>query len=164
MSKGVRAFLLLAALLAFHAGLSGAAQLHNFFLMGMGVLGCSAVTALAWRMGILDDEGLPIEYWLRTALYVPWLIWQIVLANIDVAKRVWNPDLPIAPRMIRVPHKLETPYGVATYINSITLTPGTVTIDVGDGQFLVHALTKEAADDVLAGAMHDRIKAVENTK
>ncbi len=160
MRKGV----LFVMLLAFHAALSGTAQLENPYLFGIGAAACLAITALSARLGLIDDEGVPVEYWIKTALYTPWLVWQIVVANIDVARRVWHPELPIDPRMFRLPHSLKTPYGVSTYINSITLTPGTVTVDVGEDEFLIHALTKEAADDLLTDAMHDRIKKIEGTR
>ena len=156
----MHAAILFVSLMAFYVVLSG--QISNAFLMGVGAICCLGITLLAKRLGIVDDEGLPYRWWLRTALYLPWLMWQVVLANIDVLKRVWKPGpLDIQPRMITVPHELRTAYGVATYMNSITLTPGTVTVDVGDDEFLVHALTKDAAEDLLGGEMHRRVLAVE---
>ena len=152
--------LLFISLMAFYVVLSG--QIHSVFLMSAGVVCCLAITGLAVRLGIVDDEGMPYRWWLRTTLYLPWLMWQVLLANIDVLKRVWKPGkLDIQPRMITVPHELNTAYGVATYMNSITLTPGTVTVDVGDGTLLVHALTEDAANDLLSGEMHRRCKEVE---
>lgn len=154
------AIVLFVSLLAFYVVLSG--QIHSTYLMGAGVVTCLGVTALARRLGIVDDEGVPFQYWFRTLRYLPWLMWQVLLANIDVLKRVWKPGkLDIAPQMITVPHELRTPYGLATFMNSITLTPGTVTVEVGDGELLVHALTREAADDLLSGEMHRRVKAIE---
>lgn len=155
----MRQFLLFASLCGFYALLSG--QFHNTFLMVVGGVACLGITLISGRLGTADEEGLPIEYWLRTAGYVPWLIWQILLANIDVAKRVWSPNLPIAPRMIRIKHSLKTAYGISTYANSITLTPGTVTAEIGDDEFVVHALTKEAADDLLQNDMHERVAKLE---
>lgn len=151
--------ILFLTLAVFYLSLSG--QFHETFLMVAGGVCCFAVTLLSRHMGVVDDEGMPVRFWLRTAFYVPWLLWQVLLANIDVAKRVWNPRLPINPKMIKVKHRLETGYGIATYANSITLTPGTVTVDAGDEEFLVHALTNEAAEDLETGEMHDRVKALE---
>ena len=151
--------LLFISLMAFYVVLSG--QIHSVFLMSAGAVCCLAITGLAVRLGIVDDEGIPYRWWLRTAKYLPWLMWQVVLANVDVLKRVWKPKLDIQPRMITVPHELRTAYGVATYMNSITLTPGTVTVDIGDGTLLVHALTEDAAKDLLSGEMHRRCKEVE---
>ena len=156
----MHAAILFVSLMAFYVVLSG--QIHNAFLMIVGGVCCLGITLLAKRLGIVDDEGMPYRWWLRTALYLPWLMWQVLLANIDVLKRVWAPGkLDIQPRMITVPHELRTAYGIATYMNSITLTPGTVTIDVGEDEFLVHALTQDAADDLLTGEMHKRVLAVE---
>ncbi len=153
--------LLFVSLMAFYVVLSG--QIGSVFLMSAGVVSCLTVTLLAKRLGIVDDEGMPYRWWWRTAKYMPWLIWQIVLANIDVLKRVWRPKLDIQPQMITVKHDLRTAYGVATYVNSITLTPGTVTVDVGKDELLVHALTKAAADDLLSGEMHRRVLELEGT-
>jgi multicomponent Na+:H+ antiporter subunit E len=156
----MHAWILFVSLMAFYTVLSG--QIHSLFLMGAGVVCCAAITLLARRLGIVDDEGMPYRWWLRTAKYMPWLAWQIFLANIDVLKRVWKIGrLDIQPRMITVPHQLHTAYGVATYMNSITLTPGTVTVEIGKDELLVHALTKDAADDLLTGEMHRRVLAVE---
>lgn len=157
----MHAGILLLSLFAFYVVLSG--QIHSPFLMAAGAVSCVAVTLLAKRLGIVDDEGLPYRWWGPTLKYSPWLMWQIVLANIDVLKRVWKPGrLDIQPQMIKVPHELRTAYGVATYMNSITLTPGTVTVDVGKDYFLVHALTQAAADDLLGGEMHRRVQQIES--
>ena len=155
----MRTLLLSATLFAFYCALSG--QFHNAFLMEVGAAACIGIALLSKHMGTDDDEGFPIRWWLKTASYVPWLMWQIVLANIDVAKRVWNPSLPINPQMIKVKHDLQTPFGLATYANSITLTPGTVTVRVEDGVLHIHALSDEAAADLFGGEMHRRVKAVE---
>ena len=150
---------LFVSLFGFYVVLSG--QITNAFLMIVGAGCCLVVTLLSVHMGICDGEGMPVRYWGRTFRYTPWLMWQILLANFDVARRVWSPSLPIDPCMVEVPHRLVTGYGIATFANSITLTPGTVTVEAGDGLFLVHALTKEAGDDVTTGDMHDRVRHIE---
>jgi len=159
----MHAAILFVSLMAFYVVLSG--QIYSVFLMGAGVVCCLIITVLAKRLGVVDDEGLPYRWWGRTLAYMPWLMWQIVLANIDVLKRVWKPGkLDIQPRMISVPHELRTAYGIATYMNSITLTPGTVTVDIGDDELLVHALTEDAAEDLLGGEMHERVLKVEGQR
>lgn len=152
--------ILAATLMLFYAVLSG--QFDSAFLMKVGVVVCIAITWLSAHMKTVDEEGFPVEYWARTISYGPWLTWQIVLSNIDVLKRVWHPNMPISPCMVKVPHQLKTAFGISTYANSITLTPGTVTVYTGNDEFLVHALTRQAADDLLAGEMHRRILAIEN--
>ncbi len=143
----MRPFALFLTLFGFYVALSG--QIHNWFLMAVGAGCCLATTILSVHMGVCDDEGLPVRYWPRTIIYIPWLLWQIFLANIDVAKQVWRPKLALSPNTRRVPHSLKTGYGIATYANSITLTPGTVTIEADEDDFLVHALTQSAGEDVI---------------
>jgi len=126
-------------------------------LLGLGALSCIVAVALAARMGIVDDEGVPLTLTGRAARYAPWLLWQIVKANIDVARRILSPRLPVAPRLIRVRTQQRSAVGRALFANSITLTPGTVSVDVDGDTIVVHALTAEAASDVLAGEMNRRV-------
>lgn len=93
----------------------------------------------------------------RFVAYIPWLIEQIVLSNIHVAALALSPKMPIAPQIIRFKTKLETDISFVTLANSITLTPGTITMDIKDGEFYVHALSKKVADDLNTGEMEDRI-------
>ena len=119
-----------------------------------------SVLISAW-MGIHDHESLPYKSWLRTFRYLPWLMWQIVLSNWEVLRLVLSPSLPISPRIISVPHRFaDSPYALVTYANSITLTPGTVTIAVDDDEIIVHSLTQAAADGLMTNEMHDKVEAV----
>jgi multicomponent Na+:H+ antiporter subunit E len=91
------------------------------------------------------------------------LLWQIVLANVDVAKRILDPRLPISPTMITLKPTQRSEIGQVIYANSITLTPGTVTTSLSDGVLEVHALTRENADALLAGDMDRRVTALERS-
>ena len=93
----------------------------------------------------------------RFIAYIPWLIQQIVLANIHVASVVLRPRMPIDPQILTFKTKLETDISSVTLANSITLTPGTITMDIKDGVFYVHALDQKSADDLNAGDMEDRV-------
>lgn len=93
----------------------------------------------------------------RFIAYVPWLIHQIIMANIHVASLVLNPRMPIDPQILTFRTKLETDVSSVTLANSITLTPGTITIDIREGVFYVHALSQKVADDLNAGEMEDRV-------
>ena len=87
----------------------------------------------------------------KLLIYIPWEFWQIVLANLDVAYRVLHPKMPIDPRVIEFETTLRGDFALVTLANSITLTPGTITILVEPekGKFWVHAIAKEPADSLL---------------
>lgn len=90
-------------------------------------------------------------------LYIPWLIYQIFLANFHVVYLVLHPRMPIDPQIIRFRTKLESDLALVTLANSITLTPGTITLDIREGEFYVHALSKKVADDLMTGGMEGRV-------
>jgi multicomponent Na+:H+ antiporter subunit E len=126
-------------------------------LIGLGVLSCLLVVGIALRMRIADPEGAPLVLSLRGLLYVPWLAWQIAKANVDVARRILSPRLPIAPRVIRVKASQRSDLGRVIYANSITLTPGTVSLRVEGDEIVVHALTREAAEELQSGKMDRQV-------
>jgi multicomponent Na+:H+ antiporter subunit E len=130
-------------------------------LLVLGALSCLAVVVIAMRMRVVDSEGAPIEHALRALVYVPWLLWEIAKANFDVARRILDPRLPIDPRVIRVRASQRRDLARVIYANSITLTPGTVSIDVAGDRITVHALTREAAEGLAAGEMDRRVSRVE---
>lgn len=106
--------------------------------------------------------GHSITIVLRMLGYLPWLLWQIVLANIDLAYRTLHPSMPIDPHMIEFDADLNTDKGITVLANSITLTPGTVTVIAEEnGKFIVHAIAKAPADCLLEGTMQKKVKALE---
>jgi multicomponent Na+:H+ antiporter subunit E len=129
------------------------------FLIASGVVVAIAVTALGLRVGYADQEGHPVDYIVGGLVYWPWLILEMAKSAFAVARAIVDPRLPISPRLIRTKVSQRTAIGIATYANSITLTPGTITVDVNrrDREFLVHALTAETAADLTAGGMDGRV-------
>ncbi|MDI6790442.1 MAG: Na+/H+ antiporter subunit E [Thermodesulfobacteriota bacterium] len=94
----------------------------------------------------------------RFFTYIPWLIYQIILSNIHVVKIVLSPKMPIDPKIIKFKTKLDSDISLVTFANSITLTPGTITIDIKDGEYYVHAIDEDVAYDLLyGGEMEDRV-------
>ena len=126
-------------------------------LVSFGVLSCLFVVLISLRMGNVDEEAQLLLLVPRLALYLPWLFKEIALANIDVARRVLTPRLPISPRLIRVRASQRGELARVIYANSITLTPGTVSVDMEGDEITVHALSKEAADGVLSGEMDRKV-------
>ena len=125
-------------------------------LISLGIISSLFVAWLAHRMEVTDHEGFPIHLGPRAITYWPWLIWEIIKANIDVALIIIKPELKISPVLFRSPASQKTEVGQVTYANSITLTPGTITVAVHGNTVDVHALTTGAADEVISGRMDKR--------
>ena len=87
----------------------------------------------------------------------PWFLGQIFSANLHVAYLALSPKMPIDPQIIRFKTKLESDISWVAMANSITLTPGTITVDIREGEFFVHALDKKVAYDLNTGEMEDKI-------
>lgn len=130
-------------------------------LLGFGMVSCVLVIVIARRMQIIDAEGHPVQLFARAPGYWFWLIKEIIKANIDVAKRVLDPTLPISPTLIRVKAVQHTALGRVIYANSITLTPGTLAIRLQKDEIEVYALTREAAERLLEGEMARRVNRLE---
>jgi len=131
-------------------------------LLALGALSCLFVTLVAKRMGLLEPD--PGGIWLRPLrclAYLPWFAWQVAKSNADVALRILVPSKGISPRVIRVPSTQRSDVGRTLYANSITLTPGTISIDVQGDEITVHALSREGAEDLAGGEMGDRVTTLE---
>ncbi|WP_144901955.1 monovalent cation/H+ antiporter subunit E [Halobellus captivus] len=96
----------------------------------------------------------------RLALFVPYLVWEITKANISIAYIILHPDLPIDPEMRRFRGAVWGSLPVTTLGNSITLTPGTLTVDVGRDGLVIHTLTADARDDLAAGGLERAVRFV----
>ena len=129
---------------------------YTVTLMVIGLVCSVGVVALASRMAVLDKEGHPIYLLGRALWYWPWLIWEIIKAGVDVSKIILSPSLPISPTLINVRASQKSAVGLVTYANSITLTPGTVSVELEDNEITVHAITRAGAHDVAEGRM-DRV-------
>ncbi len=138
----LRAFGLGAILFGFWLLLSG--YYDDPLLLGLGVGSSVLVVYLCKRMDVVDHEGVPLQLGGRFWRYLPWLMKEIFVANVAVAKIILDPKMPISPRMVVFHGSQETDLGKVLYANSITLTPGTITTGVEGQAFEIHALT--AAD------------------
>jgi multicomponent Na+:H+ antiporter subunit E len=131
-------------------------------LLSMGLL-CSLLVAY-WSHDLLIDEpdfGLTIRRYLSLVKYIPWLLWQIILANLNLVYLTLNPRDIIEPTVIQFNPDLQTDMGVVILANSITLTPGTVTIVGNRQEFIVHAITQKDAEGLLAGNMQAKVRNIE---
>ncbi len=131
-----------------------------FLLIG-GLLSTLFVLYTARRMKLIDAESYPAHLFPAASTYWPWLLWEIIKAGWAVTKAVLRPKLDITPTMTRVIATQTTPAGIATYGNSITLTPGTITTGVDGNILTVHALERGGAVDLEEGGMDARVSRFE---
>ena len=153
----LRPLALFALLLTFWLLLS---QQWNALFIGMGVVSAAAVT---WAsVGFLERTIGPAREHPRVnavwfAIYAGWLFGRIVPSAVQVARIVLDPRLPPRPGIVRFRTQLSSPAARTVLANSITLVPGTMTLEVEDDEFTVHAFTPDAVDDLATARMQNRI-------
>ena len=131
-------------------------------LLVLGLASVLLVVAMVHRMEVLDQEGHPVHLGARVLLYWPWLLKEIVLANIDVGKAILGfRGAVAAPTVFGVQASQMSELGRVIYANSITLTPGTVTIAVDGDRLTIHALTPDAVEGLEGGEMDRRVSRLE---
>lgn len=153
------------ALIALWIVLSG--KLDGFHLT-IGIVSAFVISMSTYRLVMLPPAiGPQAVYplaaypWRRFLAYLPWLIWQILVSSVHIAYVVLHPRMPIHPCMLRFQAKLPHAMARLTLATSITLTPGTITVDVQGDDFLVHALTETSAQGLRSeqgdGTMQQRV-------
>ena len=138
--------------------------LSGFFTPFLLLAGAGSAAAVVWlvrRMDRVDALGRPVVLGPRVLLYWPWLVKEIVKAGRDVSKIIVRPALPISPTLVRFKPSQRTDIGLVVHANSITLTPGTITIEAAPGEFLVHGITRGAAHGTVDSEMDRRVAACE---
>ncbi len=136
---------------------------YELLTVGFGVASCLFVVLIARRMDIVDREGHPVHLTWRAPLYWLWLAWEIAKSNWVVIKVILGPRANLHPQVIRAEATQETDIGLVTFANSITLTPGTVSLLVNHEWIDVHALTRDAAEGLMTGDMNRRVCRMEGT-
>lgn len=155
----IHSILLISAVALFWLLLSG---IYTPVLLGFGAVSCLLVWWLSHRMNIIDDEDHPLHPRpIRLATYFAWLCLEVVKSNFDVALRIVRRDMPVHPRLLTIRTSQRTELGQVIFANSITLTPGTVSIDLRGHEIEVHALAEAPANSLLSGEMDRRVTAVE---
>jgi multicomponent Na+:H+ antiporter subunit E len=134
--------------------------LFDIWHLGLGVLSCALVAYMSSDLLFKKKFRSGRRFRDTTAFiaYIPWLFYQICLANIYVVRVALAPNLSdkIFPHIIKFRTKLKSEMAIATFANSITLTPGTITVHIEDDYFYVHALDMPLADS-LPGEMEERV-------
>ncbi|WP_232847024.1 Na+/H+ antiporter subunit E [Shewanella nanhaiensis] len=133
----------------------------NLLLLSLGASSILLVIYIAYRMNVIDHESQPIHLSIKIPGYLLWLTKEIVLANISVVKHIWLGNSSISPTLETIDASQHTDLGKVIYANSITLTPGTVTVDLVDDRMTIHALIKENIDTLRVGEMDRRVTELE---
>jgi len=126
-------------------------------LLGLGAFSCAAAFVIVWRMGYFDQDVFALHLKPRVLTYWIWLLKEIVMSSLAVTKVVLHPRLPISARYIELKASAPGAIGQVIFANSITLTPGTLTLDLYEGELKVHALTEETAAGLMTGEMDRRV-------
>ena len=155
-----RAAVLAVALYVFWILLSG---IFTPFLLAAGLGSALFVAWLSHRMEVVDREGHPFHLTWSVFTYWPWLIREILKSAFDVSRIIVDPRLPASPTVVRFRPRQKTAVGLVTHANSITLTPGTLSVEVGQDGFTVHALTAEGAAATAVSDMDHRVERFEGS-
>jgi multicomponent Na+:H+ antiporter subunit E len=129
-------------------------------LLGLGAFSCALAGYIAVRMGYFDSRVFALRFNLRVLGFWAWLLKEIVKSSLEVARIVLARDLQLSTQVIEIDASRLSPVDQAVLGNSITLTPGTLTLDVSDGRLQVHALTAESARALEEGEMLRRVAAI----
>ncbi len=136
---------------------------YNNFLISLGIASVIFILWIVKRMDVVDHESHPnhlnpfsfISYWC-------WLMKEIVVSNIDVCKCIFSPGLPIQPQVITLTATQQSDLGRVIYANSITLTPGTITLNINQSQLQVHALMEKNVVGLQTGEMDSKVSNLES--
>ena len=158
----MRHFLFLVLLAASWLLWSG--YLDQPLLLGFGVMSCALVAWLVHRMDVIDGSPTQWELVFRALSFLPWLFLEIAKSNLHVTRLILSPGLPIRPQIVRGEASQSSELGQVIYANSITLTPGTITLDIRGGAVLVHAISDHTASGVSDGVMNAKDAAQERSR
>ena len=131
-------------------------------ILSLGVVSVAFVIYLVHRMDVVDHESQPVHLTAKLPGYYVWLTKEVILANISVVKCVWLGNEAISPTLATLKASQKTDMGKVIYATSITLTPGTVAVDLVGDQIVVHALLRENIEALTAGEMDRRVRLLED--
>lgn len=141
-------------LLALWLGLSG--QL-NLLMLSLGLASTLLIVYIAHRMDTIDQERYPAHMTILLLRFWLFLAHEVIVANIDVIKRILKPGKNISPQFFNLPLTKKADLSRVIYANAITMTPGTVSVNVNKDSITVHSLSVEAAKDLRSGRMADAV-------
>ena len=129
-------------------------------LLALGLFSCVITMILAKRMRYFESDVFALRFSWKLLGHWVWLSWQVLKSSLEVSRVVLDPKLPISPRVFDLKATAKHPVDHVILGNSITLTPGTLSLDVYQGVIKVHALTEAGAKDLMSGEMDRRVAAL----
>lgn len=126
-------------------------------LLALGAISCVLVLIISHRMHLFDTDVFALRFMARLFRFWGWLGREVVRSSLEVTRVVLSPKLPISPTVAEFDAHCEHPVDRAILGNSITLTPGTLTLSIDGQRFVVHALTEAGARDIMGGEMDRRV-------
>ncbi len=158
-SQDVRTVGAAITLLALWLLLSG---IYKPLVVGEGVLSVLVAVFVITRMDAVDDDRIELDLRpIQTTLYFFWLLIEIAKANWAVTRIILSPRMPIRQHLFTIPYSQKTDLGQVIFANSITLTPGTITIETEPDNFLVHAVAYSESDPDALAEMDRRVTLTE---
>jgi len=143
-----------ALLFALWLGLSG--QL-NIFMLSLGLVSTLLIVYLAHRMDFIDEDIYPAHMTVLLLRFWMFLAREVIVANIDVIRRIFRPGKNISPQLFELPLTLKTDLSRVIYANAITMTPGTVSANLDKKTITIHTLSIESAQDLSSGRMANAV-------
>ena len=129
-------------------------------LLSFGVVSVAIVVYVLKRMDDVDQEPRHLAMGHQIVRYLTWLFGQIISSSVHVTKLVWGRSNQVSPALTKINAKNVSPKNRVLYANSITLTPGTLSVDLEDGEITVHALQKSSLDELKGGEMERKITGI----
>lgn len=126
-------------------------------LLTLGAVSITVVCAMAWRADLYLHRDLTVPFALRLPWFLLWLGGQVLASSLTVVRQVWSPRLGLRPVVEWTPAQDLPELSQVTYANAITLTPGTLSLDISDKLIQVHSLEPSGVEELRNGAMLSRV-------
>lgn len=134
--------------------------IYNPLMIGFGVASIFVVLLVLRRMEDVDKKRQQVGTGLRLIRYIPWLIAQILKSSIQVTKLIWGSPGKVSPTLAKINVSHVPQNKRVLYANSITLTPGTLCVDIKDDELTIHALQKSSITELEEGYMENKITGI----
>lgn len=134
----------------------------SVLMLTLGLISVALVVFIVQRMDIIDHETHPVGVFGKLPRFAMWLFVDLILSNLAVLKHIWQIKPVISPAVLTYKLDLSGDIDKVIYANAITVTPGTITIDLQDDVITVHSLTDESSSNIRSGEKTARVRQLMN--